>query len=95
MKHLKLFNEGRKAKNKLLPIELETRVAIDCDIIGPDPGDKIMMDLLDIVGSIGHDDITFSIDWSDEEYNTLYKDYLVRIYGEGIKDYDDFILKCC
>lgn len=96
MKHLKKFNETSRIINpqkSLKPIKLETRVAIDYHIPN-DPGDKIMMDLLDIVESIGHDDIPFSLDWSDEDSHALYKDYLVRTFGEDIKNYEDFILKC-
>lgn len=74
------------------PIKVITKIAVEQP--DNDPGDKILMDLLDIVDSIGHDDIPFYLDWSDDS-NQLYKDYLVRTYGEDIKKYDEFMLMCC
>lgn len=73
-------------------IVLETRVAVE-SYIQEDVGDKILMDLLDIVDSIGHDDIPFELDWEDGEHE-LYKEYLVKTYDKKIKEYDSFILKC-
>ncbi len=87
MKHLKKFNESKQFK----PIELITKVAVEQPV--NDPGQRITMDLLDIVQSIGHDDIPFTLDWSDG-YNQLWKDYLVGVYGEDIKNHEEFILLC-
>jgi hypothetical protein len=42
--------------------------------------EKVLMDLLDIVDSIGHDDIPFTLDWSDKNENVLYKKFLVETY---------------
>lgn len=86
MKHLKGIN-GFKS------IKIVTKVSVEQP--EEDPGDKILMDLLDIVQSIGHEDIPFTLDWSDEDENKLYKDYLVRVYGPDIRKYEEFILECC
>ncbi len=57
-----------------------------------DPCNKILMDLLEIVGSIGHDDIVFYLDW-DSDRNMLWKNYLVNTYGNEIKNYESFIIQ--
>lgn len=75
---------------KLKKIKVETKVRVD-----QPNDDKTLMDLLDIVESIGHDDILFTLDWSDEDENSLYKSFLVETYGEKIKKYENFILDCC
>jgi len=88
MKYLKRFNEAKK------PIITRSIIEVDQPSSKDDPGDKILMDLLDIVGSIGHDDIPFTLDWSDDDSNILWKDYLVKTYGDEIKNHEEFILKC-
>lgn len=75
---------------KLKKIKVETKVRVD-----QPSDDKTLMDLLDIVESIGHDDILFTLDWSDEDQNPLYKSFLVETYGKEIKKYENFILDCC
>lgn len=75
---------------KLKKIKVVTKVMVE------QPSDeRVLMDLLDIVDSIGHDDIPFTLDWSDKNENVLYKKFLVETYGEEIKKYDEFILDCC
>lgn len=51
-------------------------------------------ELLDIVGGIGHDDIPFTLDWSDEDESPAFKQYLLDTYGEEIKQHESFLLKC-
>jgi hypothetical protein len=74
------------------PITLVTKVSIDfSEIIDK----KAIIDLLEIVGSVGHDDIPFYLDWSSEKEHSVFKKYLVDTFGEDIKKYEEFILLSC
>lgn len=84
MKHIKKFNESEGTFKK---IDVECLVTVENYIELPDPNGEIMMELVDMLGGFGHDDVPFTLDWSDDS-NQLYKDYLVRLYGEDIKNYE-------
>jgi len=88
MKYLNKFNEAKKS---FKPIRTKTVIEVEQPV--NDPGDKILMDLLEIVDSIGHDDIPFTLDWEDGS-NQLWKDYLVKTYGPDIMNHEEFLLLC-
>ena len=81
--------------SKIEKIKLTNRAVGVNPNLYDDPKDAILMDLLEIVDSIGHDKIYFTLDWSDKESHKLFKDYLVRLHGEEIKKHKEFVLLCC
>lgn len=83
---IKKFNQINEGKSK---IKIITKVEVE------QPSDEeALMELLEIVDSIGHDDIPFDMSWDDEDEYPNFKAYLIEEYGEEIKNYEEFILKC-
>jgi hypothetical protein len=76
-------------------IVIKTKAVIDFSDLDEvnDPDGDVESDMLMICGMIGHDDILFSLGWDNNSYTHL-KKYLVDMYGNGIKDYSEFILHC-
>lgn len=91
MKHLNKFNESKKQQYK--PIKKVVHILVEQPDSVDDPDEEILSDLLDIVESIGHDNIQFTLEWEEDDY-PLWKDYLVRTYGPEIKNYESFELVC-
>lgn len=58
-------------------------------------GEKAVMDIVDLVGGVGHENIQFTLDWSDEEECPSFKEWLVNTFGEEIKNHEKFILLSC
>lgn len=77
---------------KLKPIVLVTKAAVDFSDVR---GDKAIMDIVNHVGSVGHEDIPFNLDWNDEDECPAFKEFLVKTYGDGIKEHGEFILLSC
>lgn len=75
----------------LKKIKLITKVAIDFS----DLKDEAQTDILDLVGSVGHEDIPFELDWSDEDDYPHLKSYLTLTYGEEIRNHESFLLESC
>ena len=73
-------------------ITLVTKATVDWNELADE---KVQMEVIDLVGGIGHDDIPFVLDWSDEESQPLFKKYLVEIYGDNIKKHEEFLLLSC
>ncbi len=73
-------------------IVLITKAAVDFSDVR---GDKAISDIVDHVGGVGHDDIPFSLDWSDEDECPDFKKWLVEMFGEKIKNHEKFILLSC
>lgn len=89
MRYLERFNEGKSFE----PINKRCLIVVSRPGLKEDPNDVILIDLLELMGgSIGHDDMTFTLDWSDGD-NQIYKDYLINTYGPDIKNYKDFLLE--
>ncbi len=87
---MKRFSD--KINESLKSINVRSYVVVSRPWGKEDPDNIILMDLLDLVGSIGHELIPFTLDW-DDDYNLVWKEYLINVYGPDIKNYKDFLLE--
>lgn len=72
----------------------ELRTTTYVNVESGDLTDAAESDLLDIIGSYGHDDKPFHIDWNDEDEAPTLKDWLITEFGESVKSHTKFMLKC-
>ncbi len=79
-----------KTKN----ITLLSKVSVDFHEMMSDDDDATT-DVIELVGSVGHEEYPFYLDWSDNSWSINLKSYLVKTFGEKIKKYDAFILISC